>query len=100
MDDFLSDKHLLESQKLRDLVLAVLDDAKAQDPQVIDLSGRSSFADYMVIASGGSSRQDKAMADRLVQRAKAHDIQPLGIEGADEGEWVLVDLDDVVVHLM
>ncbi len=94
------ENQLLDPQELRDLVLAVLDDAKAQDVQVIDLSDRSSFADYMVIASGGSSRQVKAMAERLVQRVKAHHIRPLGVEGTDGGEWVLVDMADVVVHLM
>lgn len=91
---------LPDPQALRDLAVAVLEDAKAQDIQVIDLSERSSFADYMVIASGTSSRQVKAMADRLVQRAKASGIRPLGVEGSDEAEWVLVDLADVIVHVM
>lgn len=100
MDDSLSEKELLDPQELRDLAVAVLEDAKAQDIQVIDLSERSSFADYMVIASGTSSRQVKAMADRLVQRAKARGIKPLGVEGAADAEWVLVDLADVIVHVM
>ena len=96
----MSEKELPDPQELRDLAVAVLEDAKAQDIQIIDLSERSSFADYMVIASGTSSRQVKAMADRLVQRAKAQGIQPLGVEGAGDAEWVLVDLADVVVHVM
>jgi len=96
----LSDKELPDPQELRDLAVAVLEDAKAQDIQVIDLSERSSFADYMLIASGTSSRQVKAIADRLVQRAKARGVRPLGVEGAAEAEWVLVDLADVVVHVM
>jgi len=100
MDDSLSEKELPDPQEMRDLAVAVLEDAKAQDIQVIDLSERSSFADYMVIASGTSSRQVKAMADRLVQRAKARGIRPLGVEGADEADWVLVDLADVIVHVM
>jgi ribosome-associated protein len=100
MDDSLSEKELLDPQELRDLAVAVLEDANAQDIQVIDLSERSSFADYMVIASGTSSRQVKAMADRLVQRAKARGIKPLGVEGAEDAEWVLVDLADVIVHVM
>ena len=100
MDDSLNEKEMLDPQELRDLTVAVLEDAKAQDIQVIDLSERSSFADYMVIASGTSSRQVKAMADRLVQRAKAQGIQPLGVEGAADAQWVLVDLADIVVHLM
>jgi len=100
MDDSLKQTELLDPQQLRELVVAVLEDAKGQDIQVIDLSGRSSFADYMVIASGTSPRQVKAMADRLVQRVKSRGIQPLGTEGGAEAEWVLVDLADVVVHLM
>jgi len=100
MDDSLSEKDSPDPQALRDLAVAVLEDAKAQDIQVIDLSERSSFADYMVIASGTSSRQVKAMADRLVQRAKASGIRPLGVEGSDGAEWVLVDLADVIVHVM
>lgn len=100
MDPSLSKTEQPDPQALRDLAVAVLEDTKAQDIQIIDLSERSSFADYMVIASGTSSRQVKSMADRLVQRAKADGRRPLGVEGADEGEWVLVDLADVVVHLM
>lgn len=90
----------IEPQELKDLVQAVLEDAKGEDIQVIDLCDRSSFADYMIIASGTSTRQVKAMADRVVQRAKAAGTTPLGVEGDREAEWVLVDLANVVVHLM
>jgi ribosome-associated protein len=100
MSDSLSDKQRLDPQALRDLAVSTLEDAKAQDIQVIDLVERSSFADFMIIASGTSSRQVKAMADRLVQSAKSRGIQPLGVEGADESQWVLVDLADVIVHVM
>lgn len=86
---------------LRDLVLEVLEDAKAQDVEVFDLRERNTFADFMVVASGTSSRQNKAMADRLTMKIKALGLPPaLGVEGQQEGEWVLVDLNDVVVHLM
>lgn len=86
---------------LRDLVLEVLDDAKAQDVEVFDLRERNTFADFMVVASGTSSRQNKAMADRLSMKIKALGLPaPMGVEGQQEGEWVLVDLNDVVVHLM
>lgn len=100
MSDSLSKTELPDPREMRDLAVAVLDDAKAQDIQVIDLADRSSFADFMMIASGTSSRQVKSMADRLVQRAKARGVQPLGVEGSDEGQWVLVDLADVIVHIM
>ncbi len=89
-----------ESRQLLELAIAVLDDAKGDNIQVIDLTDRSSFADYMIVVSGHSTRQVKAMADRLVQRAKASGFTPLGVEGDREAEWVLVDLADIVVHLM
>lgn len=90
-----------DSCALRDLVLEVLDDAKAQDVEVFDLRERNTFADFMVVASGTSSRQNKAMADRLGMKIKTLGLPaPLGVEGQQEGEWVLVDLNDVVVHLM
>ncbi len=89
-----------ESRQLLELAIAVLEDAKGDNIQVIDLTDRSSFADYMIVASGSSTRQVKAMADRLIQRVKASGFTPLGVEGDREAEWVLVDLADIVVHLM
>jgi ribosome-associated protein len=100
--DLLNSSDTAESvQRLRDLAIAVLEDAKAQDLQVFDLRERNTFADYMILASGTSSRQVKAMADRLTMKLKSLGLPPpLGVEGEDGGEWVLVDLADVVVHLM
>lgn len=92
--------HDLSSEDLRELVTTVLEDAKAENLQTFDLRSRSSFAEYMVIASGQSSRHVKAMADRLTQRAKAVGHAPLGVEGEGGSDWVLVDLNDVVIHLM
>lgn len=87
--------------RLRDLALAVLDDAKAQDVQVFDLRERNTFSDFMIVASGTSSRQVKSMAERLTLKLKSLKLPPpLGVEGTESGEWVLVDLADVVVHLM
>jgi len=86
---------------LRDLAVAVLEDAKAQDIEQFDLRERNTFADFMILASGTSSRQIKAMAERLSLKLKSMNLPPpLGIEGQQGGEWVLVDLVDVVVHLM
>lgn len=86
---------------LRDLTVSVLDNAKADDIQILDLRERNTFADYMIVASGTSSRQVKAMAERLVLRVKNDGLSPpLGVEGQDGGEWVLVDLADIVVHIM
>lgn len=91
---------VIDSRQLLELAISTLEDAKGDNIQIIDLTDRSSFADYMVVVSGTSTRQVKAMADRLVQRAKAAGYAPLGVEGDREAEWVLVDLADVIVHLM
>ncbi len=91
---------IVDSETIRELARSVLEDAKAEDIQDIDLRGRSSFADFMLVATGNSTRQVKATADRLVQRMKAAGVTPLGVEGDREAEWVLVDLVDVVVHIM
>jgi len=90
-----------DSERLRDIVVDVLDDAKAQDVEVFDLRERNTFADFMVVASGTSTRQNKAMADRLGMKLKELGLTaPLGVEGQQQGEWVLVDLNDIIVHLM
>lgn len=73
---------------------------KAKDVIEIDVRGKSSVCDYMVIASGTSSRHVKSVADEVVRFAKKLDVMPLGVEGEREAEWVLVDLGDVVVHVM
>ena len=89
-----------ESRELCDLAIAALEDSKGEAIEIIDLTDRATFADYMIVASGSSTRQVKALADRLVQRAKEAGYKPLGVEGDREAEWVLVDLADVVVHVM
>jgi ribosome-associated protein len=81
-------------------VLSVLEDIKAQDVLAIDVRGRCSFADWIVIATGTSDRHVKSIAGRLVTAAKQAGVPPLGVEGEREGEWVLVDLADIVVHVM
>jgi len=91
---------LLTSNQLTDLVISSLEDLKAIDIQQVDVSGQSPLADRFVIASGTSTRHVKSMAEKLVLKAKAEGCKPLGVEGEREGEWVLVDLNDVIVHLM
>ena len=90
----------LTSEQVRDLVVGALDDLKAVDVTVLDVSGKSSVTDYMVIASGNSNRHVKALADNVATEAKKSGVKPLGVEGEAQGEWVLVDLADVVVHVM
>lgn len=76
-----------------------LDDDKAQDVVVVDLAGKTEFADYLVIASGTSQRQVGAMADHLRERIKAKGHRDIAVEGAKGSDWVLIDAGDVVVHL-
>ncbi|HSG89488.1 MAG TPA: ribosome silencing factor [Pseudomonadales bacterium] len=87
-------------ETLRDLVVAALDDLKGQDILALDVSGASSFTDWMVIASGTSSRHVKSLVDNVTEHARAEGAQLLGVEGQDAMEWILVDLGDVVVHVM
>ena len=77
-----------------------LAELKAQDVVEIDVRGKSSVCDYMVVASGTSTRHVRSVADEVVRFAKKLDVMPLGVEGEREAEWVLVDLADVVVHVM
>ena len=81
-------------------VRAALEELKARDTVEIDVRGKSSVTDFMVIASGTSTRHVKSIANEVVVFAKKLDIMPLGVEGEREAEWVLVDLCDVVVHIM
>lgn len=90
--------HGPDATQLADLVETSLDADKAEDITVIDLMGKSGFADIMVIASGRSSRQVGAMADHLMQKLKAVGLKPR-VEGMQTGDWVLIDAGDVVVHL-
>ncbi len=84
---------------LRQVHLA-MEDLKAKDVIEIDVRGKTSVCDYMVIASGTSTRHVKSIADEAVRKVKDVGVMPLGVEGEREAEWVLVDLGDVVVHVM
>lgn len=79
---------------------AALEELKAKDVVELDVRGKSSVADYMVIASGTSTRHVNSIADEVVKFAKELGVMPLGVEGEREAEWVLVDLGDVLVHVM
>ena len=88
------------ADRLRSLVLAALDDLKARDVREVDVRGKSSVTDLLVVASGTSSRHVKSIADEVVKKAKQAGLPPIGVEGQREAEWVLVDLGDIVVHVM
>jgi len=87
------------SDELLARVLSSLDDDKAEDVVAIDLRGRSSVADHMVICSGRSSRQVSAIAEKLVERLKHEFGRICRIEGKEQGDWVLIDAGDVIVHV-
>lgn len=82
------------------VAFAALEDGKAIDPVVLDLRGQSSFTDYIMICSGGSSRQTKSLSDRVsVDIKKNLKKAALGIEGTEEGNWILLDYGDMVLHI-
>ncbi len=85
---------------LRRQVLAALDELKAKDVHEIDVRGKTSIADILFIASGTSTRHVKSLADEVVKFVKKAGMMPLGVEGQREAEWVLVDLGDIIVHVM
>jgi ribosome silencing factor RsfS/YbeB/iojap len=81
------------------MITASLDDDKAFDVVVIDLKGKTTFADYMVVATGRSDRQVGAMADHIQEKLRDQGFGRVPIEGRQRGDWVLLDSGDVVVHL-
>jgi ribosome-associated protein len=85
---------------LQETVTAALDDMKAVNVKVLDVRGLTDIADTMVIASGNSDRHVRSIAENVARKAKEAGFRPLGTEGARDGEWVLVDLTDILVHVM
>jgi len=90
----------LSSREIADRAIEVLDDHKASDIRCLDVSHLTSMMDYMIVASGRSDRHVRSLGNALIDYCRAHDIDVLGTEGQDGGEWILVDLVDVVVHVM
>ena len=85
---------------LEGIVTAAQEDMKAVNVKVMDVRGLTDIADVMVVASGNSDRHVRSIADLVIEKAKAAGFRPLGVEGLRDGEWALVDLHDVVVHVM
>ncbi|QJD29742.1 ribosome silencing factor [Methylococcus geothermalis] len=90
----------MQIDSLLEIVVAALDEGKGRDVKIIDLRGKTAIADFFVIASGTSDRHVRSLAGGVEASAKAHALHPFGLEGEDSGEWVVVDLGDVVVHVM
>jgi ribosome-associated protein len=89
-----------EMNRVQGIVTEALDELKAEDPVALDVRGRTPITDLMVFATGTSRRHVQSIAERVREQAKAAGIQPAGVEGALEGDWVLVDLGAAVVHVM
>jgi len=90
----------LSASEMSQVVIDALEDVKAVDIRVLDVEAMSNFTDHMIIASGTSTRQVKALANSVVVEAKKAGMEVLGQEGENPGEWILIDLGDVVVHIM
>ena len=90
----------MELEALQELVTTAMDDMKAQEVRVLDVQGKSTITDLMVIATGTSTRHVRSIAENVALKAKDAGEQPLGTEGGRDSEWVLVDLNNIIVHVM
>jgi ribosome-associated protein len=91
---------IFDLEAMKAAVIDALEDIKAFDISVMDVRKLTSLTNYMIVASASSTRQAKAIADNVVVKLKEKGFDIRGLEGGKEGEWVLVDLDDIVVHIM
>jgi len=90
----------MNSEQLSALVVDALDDIKAQDIIKLDVRDMTTVTDYMIVASGTSNRHVKALVDNVAEKARKAGHKPIGVEGEEGGEWVLLDLQDTLVHVM
>ncbi len=90
----------MHSEQLQDFVVNKLDDMKAFDIVILDVREKSNITNFMVLCTGNSKRHVTAIAEHLAKEANAVQILPLGMEGEKEGEWIVLDLGDVMLHVM
>lgn len=90
----------MQNIELKDLVIQALEDVKGQEIVCMDVSELTDITDFMIVASGGTNRQVKALVNNVVEDAKKSGVNPIGVEGQEQGDWVLIDLADVIVHVM
>jgi ribosome-associated protein len=90
----------LQVEALKAFVIEKIEEMKGRDITILDIAKKSGFADYMVVCSGNSNRHVKSIAHSVAVECRAKGLEPLGIEGNDIGEWALVDLGNVIVHVM
>ncbi|OLQ91962.1 ribosome silencing factor [Vibrio panuliri] len=90
----------MQHQQLNAFLVDKADDMKAQDIQTIDVQGKSSITDFMIVCTGTSKRHVASIADHVAREAKLAGFEPLAVDGEVEGEWVVVDMGDTILHVM
>ena len=90
----------MQAKKMQHLIERALIDAKGQDIRILDVRKIAGFTDYMVIASGTSNRHVATLAEKVVDKLRGRGLRPIGVEGKEIGDWVLIDFGDVVAHVM
>ncbi|MGL4601287.1 MAG: ribosome silencing factor [Plesiomonas sp.] len=90
----------MQGQQLQDFIIDKIDDLKGQQITALNVQGKSSITDYMVICTGTSTRHVISVAEYVAKEAKLAGVELMGIEGTQTGDWVIVDLGDVIVHVM
>ncbi|RUO80452.1 ribosome silencing factor [Idiomarina tyrosinivorans] len=90
----------MQAEQLRQFVIDKVEDLKGRDIQVLDVHGKTDIAEYMIVCSGNSKTHVKSIAEHVATEAKHAGMPPIGQEGGEQSEWVLVDLGDVVLHVM
>ncbi len=90
----------MQTDQLQKMILNTLDELKARDIHVLDVRGKTSITDFMIIASGTSTRHVKSLIDGVCEDCLNAGVRPIGVEGTQNAEWALADLGDVIVHVM
>ena len=90
----------MQIEELLTVVNAELEERKGENITTIDVKGRTSFTDFMILVTATSERHAKSLGDYVIEKVKSHKIKPLGVEGDGTSEWVLLDLGDIILHIM